>query len=153
MKIVSQMVEVHVIRQVNSQIEFLLLKRAPGEIYENLWQMVSGRIEPEEKAYETALREVKEETGFTAQRIWAAPNVNSFYSAHNDEMNLIPVFAVLVNPEAKVVISDEHSDYKWLTKEECSIMLAWEGQRKSVDIIYDYFLNFRGFLDLVEIFV
>ncbi len=151
MEIVSDMVEVHLFRQNEKNLEFLLLKRSLGEFYEHLWQMVSGRIEENEKAFKTALREVKEETGLTVKKMWTLPNINSYYSPESDRINLIPVFAVLVDPQSKVILSDEHSEHKWLSKEECKKYLAWEGQRKSVDILFDYFFNYKEYLDLVEI--
>lgn len=150
MKIISDMVEVHIFRQSEKEIEFLLLKRSLGEFYEHLWQMVTGRIEENEKAFKTALREVKEETGLTAKKLWTLPNINSFYSPESDTINIFPVFAVLVDNHSKVILSDEHSEYKWLFKEECKKFLAWEGQRKSVDILHDYYLNYAKYLDLVE---
>lgn len=151
MKIVSNLVEVHIFRKVDAGMEFLLLKRSLGESYEHLWQMVSGAIEENEKAYKTALREAKEETGLNPERFWTLPNVNSYYSPDSDTLNLIPVFAIQVDSASKVRISDEHSEYKWLFKDECKKHLAWEGQRRSVDILCDYYLNNREFLDLVEI--
>ncbi len=151
MNIISQMVEVHLFRIVQGEMEFLLLKRGEKEIYPGLWQMVSGRIEKDEKAYQTALREIKEETGLDVLHLWAVPNVNSFYSASSDELNFIPVFAAWVNSNAKVVISEEHSEFKWCLYEECRNLLVWEGQKKSVDILRDYYLNRKNDLDLVEI--
>ena len=41
--------------------------------------MVSGGIHPEEKAWEAAIREVKEETGLTPERLYSADAVETFY--------------------------------------------------------------------------
>ncbi len=147
-----KMIEAHIFRQSKSGIEFLLLKRAKGEIYPGLWQMVTGSpLNEKEKAYETALREIKEETNLSPEKFWVVPNVNSFYSPESDEIIMIPVFAGLVNAESEVKISDEHSEYKWVGKEEAIKLLAWPGQRKSVEIIYNYFIKEKLFLDFVEI--
>lgn len=151
MEILSSMVEVHVFKLIEGKMRFLLLKRSGHDIYPNLWQMVTGRIEENEKAYETAIREVAEECGLKAKRLWAVPNINSFYSADSDRITLIPVFAVIVDESEPVILSEEHSAFMWVDKEECIKMLAWPGQQKSVEILFDYYYNHKSDLDIVEI--
>jgi len=58
---------------------------------------------------------------------------------------------VLVDSNQNVIISEEHSEYKWVKKEEAIKLLAWPGQRKSVEIIYEYFTNQQSFLKFAEI--
>jgi len=150
MNIVSSMIEAHIFREIENGIEFLLLKRAEGQPYPGLWQMVSGKIKDGETAHHTAIREIKEETGFVPSQLWVAPTVNSFYEPKNEFICLLPVLAARVDP-SEVRLSDEHTDFKWVTKAEAKKMLAWEGQRKAVQIIEDYFLNEKSFLHFVEI--
>jgi dATP pyrophosphohydrolase len=147
----SNLIEAHIFRELNGTIEFLLLKRSPVQYYPNLWQMVSGKIKQEEKAFETALREIKEETGLTPLNLWVVPNVNSFYTSDSDTLNLVPVFASRVNNKSDVTLSNEHVDYKWLSPEDAKKHLAWAGQHKSVDIIADYFSFRKSFWALVEV--
>ena len=151
MKIISELIEAHIFRKNRNGIEFLLLKRSEKEIYPGLWQMVSGKIHQGEKAFETALREIKEETGLTPQEFWTAPNINSFYYPEKDSVSILPVFAALVDKDSKVEISDEHSDYKWVSPTKAKKMLAWPGQRNSVDIITEYFTKEINYLNFVEI--
>jgi dihydroneopterin triphosphate diphosphatase len=150
MEIISDLVELHIFRIKNSEPEFLLLKRSEKKIYPGLWQMVSGHIKKGETAVKTALRELKEETALTPYRLWVAPNVNSFYSPDDDTITLIPVFAVEVQ-DSNVKISDEHTEFKWVNPEEAKIFLAWEGQRRSVDIIKEYITNQMSFLKFTEL--
>ena len=151
MNVTSPLIEAHIFRKKGNDIEFLLLKRAETEIYPGLWQMVSGSIDADEIAYQTALREIKEETGLTPEKFWIVPNVNSFYSLTQDEICMIPVFTTLVADEAEVIISNEHSQFKWAGLDETLKLLAWPGQKKSVEIIYEYFTNQINFLNFVEI--
>ncbi|MCL6494651.1 MAG: NUDIX pyrophosphatase [Ignavibacterium sp.] len=151
MKVISNLIEAHIFRERNGNLEFLLLKRASYQYYPNLWQMVSGKIKEGEKAYQTALREIKEETNLIPEKLWIAPNINSFYSPDDECISLIPVFAAKVNHNSEVVISIEHSEYKWVNKEEAKNLLAWEGQRKSVDVIAEYFISRKSLLNFVEI--
>ena len=150
MKIKTDLIELHVFMIVNSELLFLLLKRSAKKIYPGIWQMVSGHINKGETAVQTALRELKEETGLNPFRLWVAPNVNSFYSPDDDSITMIPVFAVQVNHN-KVLISDEHTEFRWVNLEEAKTLLAWEGQRRSVDIIKEYFTNQKSFLKFTEI--
>lgn len=144
------MIEAHIFRETENGIKFLLLKRSEGQPYPGLWQMVSGKIKQNEKAYQTALREIKEETGIVPQQLWVAPTVNSFYEPKNELICLLPVFAARVE-SSEVNLSVEHSEYKWVKKDEARKLLAWEGQRKAVQIIEDYFLNEKSFFHFVEI--
>ena len=144
------MIEAHIFRETDKGIEFLLLKRSDNQVYPGLWQMVTGKIKAKEKAYQTALREIKEETGLIPLQLWVAPTVNSFYEPKKEYICLLPVFAARVeNNEIK--LSDEHTEYKWGDKATAQKLLAWEGQRKAVQIIEDYFLNEKSFFHFVEI--
>lgn len=149
--IISNMIEAHIFRIKKDKIEFLLLKRSENEIYPGLWQMVSGSIHEGEKAYQTALREISEETNLKPKKLWVVPNVNSFYSAEKNHLSVLPVFAAQVDYKAKVTISNEHTEFVWAAKAKAKKKLAWVGQRKSVDIICEYFLKEKSYLNFVEI--
>lgn len=151
MNVTSSLIEAHIFRKAGNDLEFLLLRRSDNEIYPGLWQMVSGSFERDENAYQTAIREIKEETGLTPEKFWTVPNVNSFYSYTQNEICMIPVFAALVSDKAEVMISNEHSEFKWAGLNETLKLLAWPGQRKSIEIIYEYFTNQINFLNFVEI--
>lgn len=145
------MIEAHIFCKRKNGIEFLLLKRAEKEIYPGLWQMVTGKIKKGEKAYRTAIREIREETGLSPNRIWVVPTVDSFYSQEKNYISLLPVFAAEVNPDSSVILCNEHCEYKWLKPGKAKKLLAWEGQRRSVDIITQYFLNEISFWKFVEL--
>ena len=151
MKIISNMIEAHIFRETQNGIEFLLLKRAENEIYPGLWQMVNGKVEGNETAYQAAVREIKEETGLHPEKLWVVPNVNTFYSHELNEIFLLPVFAAKVKGDEKAVICEEHSDSCWCSPEETMDLLAWEGQRHSVELICRYYSKDRIFWDYVEI--
>jgi dATP pyrophosphohydrolase len=150
-QVTTYIIEAHIFRKNSKGIEFLMLKRSEDQIFPNIWQMVTGSIREGEKAYETALREIKEETGLIPDKFWVAPTMNSFYSAKRDVVGMVPVFAAQVNPKYDVTISEEHSEYQWLSKEEAKKILAWKGQRTSVDVIHEYFSNEDSVLNFTEI--
>lgn len=142
-KVVSNYVELHIFKIENDQMKFLLLKRSPDEKYPNIWQMVTGKIKENEKAFEAALRELKEETGLNALEVYSVPVVNSVYLSESDEVCLIPVFACRVNVNSEVRISNEHIEFKWVDEEEAIKLLNWESQKHSVKLLKNYWFNER----------
>jgi len=74
---VVRVVDVYPYRESAVNPEFLLLRRAPGTEYAGQWRMVGGKIESGEAAWETAHREVTEETGHAPDRLWTLPSVTS----------------------------------------------------------------------------
>jgi dATP pyrophosphohydrolase len=139
--VVSSYIELHIMKVQNDKLKFLLLKRSPFEKYPGIWQMVTGKIKAGERAYETALRELKEETGLDALEIFSVPITNSVYIPEFDEINMIPVFVCIVDENSEVKISKEHIEYRWVDAEEAINLLAWEGQKKSVELIVKYWMN------------
>ena len=130
--------------------EFLLLKRSESTIYPKIWQGVTGKIENSELPYKTALRELMEETGLNAKKIWTIDKVNTFYDAKIDVMNLIPVFGVTVNSK-NVIISKEHSEYKWCNINETIKLMTWEEQKKGIKIFYEMLKKNGKRLKMMEI--
>jgi dATP pyrophosphohydrolase len=117
-RVITKRVEVHVYRETDGGYEYLLLKRSPDGKYPNLWQMVSGSIDDGEKSYETAIRELKEETQLDVEELFIFPRVSEFYDFfEEDTINLVPVFVAKVGND-EVKISDEHSEYKWVNFDE-----------------------------------
>ena len=101
-------------RETDGGYEYLLLKRSPDKKYPNLWQMVSGSIDDGEKSYETAIRELKEETQMDVEELFIFPRVSEFYDFfEEDTINLVPVFIAKVRND-EVTISDEHVEHKWV---------------------------------------
>lgn len=151
MVVKSGIIEAHIIRRNGALTEFLLLKRAENEVYPGLWQMVSGRINPDEPAYLAAIRELEEETGLLPIKMWVVPTVNSFYYPKDDSVTMIPVFLFEVPYEGEVQLSEEHTEYLWAAADAATERLAWPGQRNAVRIITEYISERISFLNFVEI--
>lgn len=151
MKLISNLIEAHIFSETKNGIKYLLLKRSEKVIYPGLWQPVTGKIKKNETAYAAALREIKEETGIIPEKLWVMPNVNSFYNHEKDSINFMPVFGALIDFNKKIKISGEHIEYGWFTPEEAKKLLAWHGQKKSVDIITEYFVYKKDLLKIHEV--
>lgn len=151
MQVTSFLIEAHIFRRINNEIEYLVLKRAGHEKYNGIWQMVTGSIDGNESAHQTAKREIKEETNLDIQKYWVVPHVNSFYSPEKDVLCMVPVFVAEVHKDAIVKISFEHDEYRWVNKEEAIQLFAWPGQREAVKIIHEYFSEETSLLEFIEI--
>lgn len=58
-----------VIAAINTNDEICLIKQWRHAIQQTIWELPAGCLEPEEPALDTAIRELKEETGVTA-KLW-----------------------------------------------------------------------------------
>ncbi len=103
------------------------------------WAPVQGHIEPGETAYETAHRELGEETGLRSLAFFQASYVNRFYLAQKDQIILSPVFCAEVAADAQVVLNEEHTEFLWLSADEAMAKYIWPGQRKSLKICREQF--------------
>jgi len=151
MELRASMIEAHICRKRNGKYEYLILKRGEKAHYPGIWQMVTGKVKKDEKAFETARREVMEETNLTIEKLFVVPNVNPFYSLFDDTIHFVPVFLCLVSESAEVTISKEHCKYSWVNKKKAKKSFAWTGQKKSIDIIHMYLTQKDKALHLVEV--
>ncbi len=115
------------IRKSGPDYEILLLKRTQSLVGE--WCQIAGGIEEGETAWQTAVRELKEETGLNPELFYSADIVERFYEAADDAITLVPVFVAIIDPAAKVVLNHEHSEYRWVSFEDAREMVAFGGQR------------------------
>ena len=116
-----------------TKFKVLLLKRKSKR---NLWQSVTGSIELGEDPYDTALRELQEETGINKQKSdlifddlshkfmiyseWIDRYKESTYS--NKEY----IFSLKLNDEVSVKLSREHSSYKWVDLNDAiHLVFSW----------------------------
>ena len=131
-----RVVDAYVFRQTNNGLRFLILKRAETKIYEHLWQGVAGKIEKGEKAWQAAIRELKEETGFDPVRVFVADHVSRFYEIHGDRVNMIPVFGIEVD-SISVSLSKEHCEFQWVDFETAKNTLIWNGQKEGITAVFE----------------
>jgi dATP pyrophosphohydrolase len=148
--LVCRVIDCHVFVRTDAGPLYLLMQRASNVIYAGSWRMIGGKIDPGEKAWQTAVRELREETGLETRRLWSVPFVNSFYEGVHDRVNVIPVFAAEVDSE-KVVLSAEHTAFCWLTYEEAQALLPWPAQREGLRIVHEYIVEGREVCRFVEV--
>jgi dATP pyrophosphohydrolase len=118
------------------RVEYLLIRRAPGRIFAGLWQCVTGGVEPGERVPETALREVREETGLERASLLGFYDLDmayEFYDEGPDAMVVAAAFAVRVAPDAAIALSHEHDMSRWAGREEALRLAIWPAYAEAID--------------------
>ncbi|QLB13354.1 dihydroneopterin triphosphate pyrophosphatase [Bisgaardia hudsonensis] len=126
-----------VIIYAESTQRVLMLQRRDDPTF---WQSVTGSIENDETPYDTAFREVREETGIDI----LAEKLPLFDCKEKIEFEIFPHFRykyapnvthcvehwfLLALPEEREPILVEHIDYQWLsTKEASSLTKSWNNR-------------------------
>ena len=123
-----RVVDVYPYRWTGGAPDFLLLRRADSAEYAGQWRMVGGKIRSGEAAWQTARREVEEETGQSPIKLWSIPSMNHFYEWQHDRVNLIPAFAAEL--DADPVLNHEHTDFAWLPADAATNRLQWPEQQR-----------------------
>jgi len=128
--------------KIENETAYFLLIRRCGKFLNGNWQMVSGKIEKGETAWQAALREIKEETNLVPEKLYSADWVERFYEANQNCINLVPVFVAFVKEPLEVKLSPaEHDAFKWVTKAEMMKGLEFRSQKDALNHIDTYFIK------------
>lgn len=116
------------------EILFLVLKRIPEK--GGFWQPITGNVREEETFEEAARREVKEETGISEGKL-----IDTGYSFdYFDEGNWWheKVFGMEVEKQTPIILSREHTESKWVTKDEAlNKYLCWPGNKEGLKKLWE----------------
>jgi dATP pyrophosphohydrolase len=127
------LVDLYVLRGAGRTLECLVLRRAAGGRCPGSWEAVHGHIEAGETPPEAAVRELLEETGLAAERLYNLSRVETFYQHRLDEVALVPVFAAFVAADAVVRLGSEHDRFEWLGAVEARGRFAWPREARALD--------------------
>lgn len=104
----------------NSKGEFLLLRKN-GNISgtRNFWDLPGGRINRGESLSENLIREIKEETQINVHEDQQLAHVQDIIKPEKGiHVVRITYHIVLHQDPEKVVLDDEHLEYKWVTLDD-----------------------------------
>lgn len=151
--IVSSIVEVCIFKFEDDRPQYLLLQRTMREtVYPGTWQFVTGSIEAGERAHESGLRELLEETGLKPSAFWVVPYISSFYEHRSDRVHLCPMFAAQVRVGDQPVLSSEHDAHQWCDYAGALARLVWPGQRESLRIVHEYIVRGEKAAEVTRVF-
>jgi 8-oxo-(d)GTP phosphatase len=103
------------------------------------WSLPKGKSDPGETPELTASREVREETGVTAEVI--APLAEVEYSVSSGRRKVVRYFAMRVRDERDFVPNDEVDQIRWLTPEEAQQVLSYDHDRALIQADLTYLLS------------
>ena len=122
----------------NSKGLYLVLYRSnthplfPGHI-----DFPGGEVEPEETPEAAVVREIQEET-----RLSVNPNkLKKLFAKQYRQTTHILFEAKLAEPDAKIALSWEHKDYRWITPEELKRLPKFPGADPYYTDAVDYLSN------------
>ena len=115
----------------------LVMRRSRGA-FAGSFTYVLGGIEPGERAPEAALRELREETGLAALRLFLSGAFDTFYDPARDAIRKVAVFVARVDSR-DIVLDDAHDRFAWLTFAEAGELLEFPSHRRMLaDVRRDF---------------
>ena len=134
-EVVSELVQVFVVRESEIDYQLLLLRRARDPA-KGLWQPIWGHIKPGEARVECAFRETREEAALTRGagliEAFHLDGVHPFYIAGRDAIHVSPCFLFIARRGWEPSLNDEHDAHEWTLVRHAARRLAWPGQRESL---------------------
>lgn len=125
-------VDVYAIRPLAEGWRVLVLQRAPtGTRCPLAWETVHGRLESGEEPEDGAERELLEETGLRAERLYSI-TVQPYYLHAMRTVQLAVVFAALVEEPGTVTTGPEHARFEWLSVSDALERFVWPREREAL---------------------
>jgi 8-oxo-dGTP pyrophosphatase MutT (NUDIX family) len=124
-------VDVYVIRPYRDEWLVLALQRGTNTRCPGSWETVHGRIEPDERPEDAAVREVREESNLAIDRLYSI-TCQPFYLHTLGVVQMAVVFAAFVREGADVRLGDEHQRHEWLTMADAATRFTWPREREAL---------------------
>ena len=107
--------------------KFLVLQRSPERDWAaGKWECPSGRLQQGEGFLEAVHREALEETGLEVRIECLLGTAHFYRGTAQPENEMIGVnFGCSVDDATGFVMSDEHSDYRWISAEEAKSLFPY----------------------------
>lgn len=130
-QIKAGVVDVCVLARDGSEWRVLALQRADDTRCPGSWESIHGHILDGEKPEDAALRELKEETGLDAERLYNV-TVNAFYLHREQTVQLAIAFAAVVAGGSTVSLGLEHTKSEWLSLADAAQRFVWPREREAL---------------------
>ncbi len=112
----------------------LLLKRSADVAFlPGVWEDIGGRLKQFEEPEHALRREVREESGLEIEIVRPINIFHLFHGERNAENEMIIITYWCRCHSEHVVLSDEHSAYRWLPPQEALRLAEHEGVRSDLE--------------------
>ncbi|ALC40220.1 Apf, partial [Drosophila busckii] len=129
-------------RRLCGQIEYLLMKASYGDFH---WSSPKGHVDPGEDDFTTALRETKEEAGQVYDesdlKIYRDTPLTLNYNVKGKPKVVIYWLAELRDPNKAAILSEEHTELKWLAKEAAKECVGFKDNQVMIDKFHEMILE------------
>jgi len=123
--------------QANNTI--LMLHRNDDKFYGGTWTTPGGKIDEEERAIDSLIRKVKEETGIIlpkeqivfVKKVYARNQEFGFDCIHHIFKVVLPEI-----PQEILLNKNEHQDATWITPEQALKLNLIPGQKECLELVY-----------------
>ena len=115
----------------------VLLLQHPDTTTSGHWDFPKGHIEKGEDEIQTALRELKEETGIDKVKI--IDDFHNLISYSKETILKEVVFFLGITNQEKVSISSEHQNFVWLEYESAYERLTYDNAKKTLKKAFDFY--------------
>ena len=133
-----------VFRRGREGIKFLILYHRGS-----YWNFPKGHVESEEKIWETALREVREETGLKASELRFVQGFRAeerfVYRREKEKVLKVVALVLAETRQARITVSEEHNGYGWfLYPDARRILSKYPDSVKILEQAHEYLHPVRG---------
>ncbi len=114
-----------IFRRTKDGVKYLLLYHGRG-----YWNFPKGKMEKEERSWQTALREIREETGLRSSELRFQPNFKTFerftFGGKHNPIFKIVILYLAETSQARIRISEggHEEGFGWFTAREAQRLLA-----------------------------
>lgn len=122
------MVSVVALRGAGEQTRMLIARRASAYL-RGVWSYIAGHVVEGETGWQTAKRELHEETGLVPKELYATSFCEQFYLTQSNSIEIVPAFVARIADDAVVHLNAEHSAYRWVTLDEAVRIVPFGSQR------------------------
>ena len=133
-------VDVFVLMRESGRWLALALQRSLTTRCPASWEIVHGHIDADEEPEEAAVRELREETGLSADRLYSV-RVQPIYIVKTHTVQIGVGFAALVAPGSAVTLGAEHMAHAWLPIDEAMARYSWPAERAGLRECLELFGN------------
>lgn len=129
-----------VYRDIKGEIRYLLIKNKRSAH----WGFPKGHIEPGETKVQTAMREVREETGIHINIIDGFESISKYKIRDRIEKR-VSIFVGTTKDTSTIIQQEEIEDYIWLTYDRAMSLLKFENDKNILSSAHKY-LNDNNYI-------